>query len=93
MVRDLLCSYYVFMKIGELGIFTNLNKTLVIQDAQVFNETPLNPRRCNMILMKLLYLLYQGESFTGKEATMVFFSVTKSFQSKDVEGKFNLSFN
>ncbi len=65
-------------------MFTNLDKTMVIQDAQAFNESPLNYRKCRQILTKLLYLLYQSEALTAKEATNVFFAATKAFQCKDV---------
>ncbi|KAJ6365116.1 hypothetical protein OIU76_029979 [Salix suchowensis] len=44
----------------------------------------LDPRRCSQVITKLLYLLNQGDSFTKVEATEVFFSVTKLFQSKDL---------
>lgn len=58
---------------------------MVIQDAQVFNETPLNYRKCSLVLAKLLYLLYQSEPITPKEATNMFFASTKAFQCKDVQ--------
>ena len=35
------------------------------------------------MITKLLYLLNQGETFTKKEASEVFFAATKLFQSKD----------
>ena len=35
------------------------------------------------VITKLLYLLCQGETFTKKEASEVFFSLTKLFQAKD----------
>lgn len=57
---------------------------MVIQEARAFNESPLNYRKCSLILAKFLYLLYQSETFTAKEATNIFFAVTKSFQCKDV---------
>ena len=72
------------MALGEFGVYTNLDKTMVIQEAQALNETPLNYRKCSLILTKLLYLLYQSEVFTAKEATNVFFMATKAFQCKDV---------
>lgn len=65
-------------------MFTNIDKTMVIQEARAFNESPLNYRKCRQILTKLLYLIYQTEPLTVKEATSVFFSATKSFQCKDV---------
>ena len=63
--------------------FANLEKTAVLQEARVFNETPVNPRKCTHILAKILYLLNQGESVGTTEATECFFAITKLFQSKD----------
>ena len=74
------------MAVGELGIFTHIDKALVIQDTKIFNESPLKSERCVTVLNKLLYLLLQSEKFTSKEATTAFFAVTKAFQSKDVQG-------
>ncbi|XP_014673414.1 PREDICTED: coatomer subunit gamma-2-like [Priapulus caudatus] len=64
--------------------FHNLEKTTVLQEARVFNETPIIPRRCIHILTKFLYILNQGETFGKTEATEAFFATTKLFQSKDV---------
>lgn len=66
-------------------IFSNLDKSKVLMECRVFNESPLNPRRCYLTLMKLFYLLYSGKTLSETEATSVFFSVTKAFQSKDVQ--------
>ncbi|XP_038219851.1 coatomer subunit gamma [Zerene cesonia] len=64
--------------------YQNLDKTIVLQEARYFNETPVNPRKCSHILSKILYLLNQGEKLTTQEATDAFFATTKLFQSKDV---------
>ncbi|XP_059056604.1 coatomer subunit gamma-2 [Achroia grisella] len=64
--------------------YQNLDKTIVLQEARYFNQTPVNPRKCCLILSKILYLLNQGEKFTTQEATEGFFATTKLFQSKDV---------
>ena len=56
----------------------------VIQEARVFNETPISPRKCRILLTKIVYLLYIGETFGTQEATTLFFGVTKLFQHKDV---------
>ena len=60
------------------------NKTTVIQDARVFNESPISPRKCRALLAQIVYLLYAGETFNTQEATTLFFGVTKLFQHKDV---------
>lgn len=51
--------------------------------ARAFNETPINARKCNAILCKLLYLLQHGETISRTEATDTFFAITKLWQSKD----------
>uniref|UniRef100_A0A8B9ZFC6 Coatomer subunit gamma n=1 Tax=Anas platyrhynchos TaxID=8839 RepID=A0A8B9ZFC6_ANAPL len=51
--------------------------------ARVFNETPINPRKCAHILTKILYLINQGEHLGVMEATESFFAMTKLFQSND----------
>mmetsp|Transcript_16169 Transcript_16169/g.48563 ORF Transcript_16169/g.48563 Transcript_16169/m.48563 type:complete len:878 (+) Transcript_16169:99-2732(+) len=63
--------------------FQGLEKGIVIQDKRIFNETPLKPGKCCHLLTKLLYLLVQGDKFTTAEATDLFFSVTKLFQSNN----------
>ncbi|CAN0866802.1 Coatomer subunit gamma [Linum grandiflorum] len=69
---------------AEYSPFLGIEKGAVLQEARVFNDPQLDPRRCSQVITKLLYLLNQGESFTKVEATEVFFSVTKLFQSRDV---------
>uniref|UniRef100_A0A674IK63 COPI coat complex subunit gamma 2 n=1 Tax=Terrapene triunguis TaxID=2587831 RepID=A0A674IK63_9SAUR len=64
--------------------FQHLEKSAVLQEARIFNETPINPRRCLHILTKILYLLNQGEHFGTTEATEAFFAMTRLFQSNDV---------
>ncbi|XP_075501702.1 coatomer subunit gamma-like [Primulina tabacum] len=63
--------------------FSGIEKGAVLQEARVFNDPQLDARRCSQVITKLLYLLNQGETFTKIEATEVFFSVTKLFQSRD----------
>ncbi|KAG7976053.1 hypothetical protein I3843_06G129500 [Carya illinoinensis] len=64
--------------------FLGIEKGAVLQEARVFNDPQLDPRRCSQVITKLLYLLNQGEAFTKIEATEVFFAVTKLFQSRDI---------
>ncbi|MFH4981679.1 hypothetical protein AB6A40_008388 [Gnathostoma spinigerum] len=63
--------------------YANLDKTAVLQEARAFNETPINARKCSLILSKLLYLRQQGENIARVEATEAFFAVTKLWQSKE----------
>ncbi|KII93952.1 hypothetical protein PLICRDRAFT_153163 [Plicaturopsis crispa FD-325 SS-3] len=59
------------------------NKTTIIQEARVFNESPISPRKCRALLTRIVYLLYVGETFGTQEATNLFFGTTKLFQHKD----------
>ncbi|KAJ7492160.1 adaptin N terminal region-domain-containing protein [Mycena latifolia] len=59
------------------------NKTTIIQEARVFNESPISPRKCRALLTRIVYLLYVGETFNTQEATTLFFGTTKLFQHKD----------
>ncbi|KAL9938250.1 hypothetical protein V8E36_002873 [Tilletia maclaganii] len=72
-----------FKKDEETGVGLGQDKSSVIQEARVFNETPISPRRCRILLTKLLYLLYGGETFSRQEGTNLFFGATKLFQHKD----------
>lgn len=70
-------------EVGGVGSFYQ-DKASVVQEARVFNETPISPRKCRIVLTKVLYLLYTGETFGRQEATSLFFGCTKLFQNKDV---------
>ncbi|KAJ7750352.1 coatomer subunit gamma [Mycena metata] len=59
------------------------NKTTIIQEARVFNESPISARKCRALLTRIVYLLYVGETFSAQEATTLFFGTTKLFQHKD----------
>jgi coatomer protein complex subunit gamma len=61
-----------------------LDKGVVLQETRMFSETPLRTRECYNLLTKILYLLSKGDQLNTKEATDVFFAVTKLFQSNDV---------
>lgn len=66
-----------------VGSFYN-NKSTIIQEARVFNESPVSPRKCRALLTRVVYLLYLGDNFGTQEATNLFFGTTKLFQNKDV---------
>ncbi|KAG8885327.1 coatomer subunit gamma [Tulasnella sp. 331] len=59
------------------------NKSTIIQEARVFNESNVSPRKCRALLTRIVYLLYLGETFTTQEATNLFFGTSKLFQNKD----------
>ncbi|KAF8323388.1 Coatomer, gamma subunit [Clavulina sp. PMI_390] len=65
-----------------LGSYYN-NKTTILQETRVFNDSPISPRKCRALLTRTVYLLYLGENLTAQEATTVFFGTTKLFQNKD----------
>ena len=67
----------------EFSPFYGIEKGLVLQETRVFNEAQVDPRKCQQVITKLLYLLTQGETFTKAESSDVFFSVTKLFMHKD----------
>ncbi|XP_019097054.1 PREDICTED: coatomer subunit gamma-like [Camelina sativa] len=48
----------------EYSPFMGIEKGAVLQEARVFNDPQLDPRRCSQVITKLLYLLNQGEAFT-----------------------------
>lgn len=83
---------FILLYTGEIGLFYHLDKTTVLQEARVFNDSPINARKCRLLLTKIIYLLYLGEPFNTKEATELFFNVTKLFQSKDVSIKRRIRF-
>ena len=64
--------------------FQGVEKGAVVQERRVFNETPVDPRKCCHLMTKVLYLLNNGIEFTAQEATDLFFASTKLFQSNDV---------
>ena len=53
----------------------------MFHDAKVVTE---NPRKCCMLITKLLHLVTQGDELSSNEVTEVFFGVTKLFQSNDM---------
>jgi coatomer protein complex subunit gamma len=67
--------------------FQGLEKAAVLQECRAFHDAATvkeNPRKCCILITKLLFLLVKGDNFTSKEMTEVFFGVTKLFQSDDV---------
>lgn len=51
--------------------------------ARLFNSSPIQPRKCRILLTKIALLLYTGEKFPTNEATSLFFGISKLFQNKD----------
>ncbi|RYN31473.1 putative coatomer subunit gamma [Alternaria arborescens] len=67
----------------DAGGVAQIDKTSVFQEARVFNQSPISPRKCRVILTKLALLLFTGESWGRQEATTLFFGISKLFQNKD----------
>ncbi|CAN1164303.1 Coatomer subunit gamma [Linum perenne] len=65
---------------AEYSPFLGIEKGAVLQEARVFNDPQLDPRRCSQVITKLLYLLNQGESFT--KVIIVTSSLMKDMNSK-----------
>ncbi|KAM7220071.1 Adaptin N terminal region domain containing protein [Rhypophila decipiens] len=60
-----------------------VDRTQVFQEARLFNSSPIQPRKCRILLTKIALLLYTGEKFPTNEATTLFFGISKLFQNKD----------
>ena len=63
--------------------YYSLTKQDVIIESSCFNERNFNPRTCQQVLTKLIYLFDKGEKFTDDELSTLFFAITKLFQSDD----------
>lgn len=62
----------------------NLDHSAVLQEARIFNDNQVRPRQSRLILAKIIFLLYRGDTMKTAEATNLFFSITKLFQCKDM---------
>lgn len=67
----------------DVATVAQIDKTSVFQEARVFNQSPVSPRKCRVILTKLALLLFTGENWGRQEATTLFFGISKLFQNKD----------
>ncbi|KAL7664123.1 Coatomer subunit gamma [[Candida] zeylanoides] len=80
-------STYTYKKSDASGVRPNglPDKMVVFQEClQQFNASPVNARKCRLLLAELLRLIYYGENFPAAESTTLFFSISKLFQHKDV---------
>jgi coatomer protein complex subunit gamma len=59
------------------------NQRCFLHTARLFNSSPIQPRKCRILLTKIVLLLYTGEKFPTNEATTLFFGISKLFQNKD----------
>ncbi|KAI9749743.1 MAG: coatomer subunit gamma [Lichina confinis] len=60
-----------------------VDRTAVFQEARLFNQSPILPRKCRILLTKIALLLFKGEKFPTNEATSLFVGISKLFQNKD----------
>ncbi|EEB06467.1 coatomer gamma subunit Sec21 [Schizosaccharomyces japonicus yFS275] len=65
------------------SVFAHVDQITVMQEARIFNQSPVSPKKCRALLEKLAYLVYTGEKFQEAQATELFFGITKLFQNKD----------
>lgn len=74
-------STHSYKKFEELNSDHLPDKMTIYQDClNEFNESPINPKRCRLLISRLLRLLSMGETFPKNEATTLFFSISKLFQ-------------
>ncbi|CAD7970950.1 unnamed protein product [Amoebophrya sp. A120] len=57
------------------------DKSTLLLEARAFHATPIDTDKCCRLITKILYMLFQGQRFSGDNMTDLFFGVTKLFQS------------
>ncbi|KAJ3220422.1 Coatomer subunit gamma-2 [Clydaea vesicula] len=60
------------------GIFSSCDKSVTLQEAKAFNETPINPRKCR----QMVYLVIKELSNIAEDVIMVTSSLTKDMNAK-----------
>ena len=60
-----------FDKDEHREVFAYLDKSTVFQDAKAFNESPLNPRKCRIILAKIALLLIKNTKVSPQVLTRI----------------------
>eukprot|EP00002_Diphylleia_rotans_P031974 TRINITY_DN6672_c0_g2_i1.p1 TRINITY_DN6672_c0_g2~~TRINITY_DN6672_c0_g2_i1.p1 ORF type:complete len:850 (+),score=187.47 TRINITY_DN6672_c0_g2_i1:58-2607(+) len=63
--------------------FVHLDKGVLLQETRIFHDPNIVPSKCIDLIAKIMFLLNSGDKFSTKEATDLFFALTKLFQSKD----------
>jgi coatomer protein complex subunit gamma len=69
----------------EIDTFATLQKSQVLQEAKCFNDKQINEKKCRNLLARLVYLINTGEKFLENESTTLFFSITRLFQSENLD--------
>ncbi|CEP64709.1 coatomer subunit gamma LALA0_S13e01222g [Lachancea lanzarotensis] len=74
-------STHTYKKFEEAQSGVLPDKMTIYQDClNAFNESPVNSKRCRLLISRLLQLLAQGQTFPCTEATALFFAISKLFQ-------------
>ncbi|CAR21093.1 coatomer subunit gamma [Lachancea thermotolerans CBS 6340] len=74
-------STHTYKKFEEADSGILPDKMTIYQDClNAFNESPVNAKRCRLLISRLLQLLAQGQTFPRTEATALFFAISKLFQ-------------
>lgn len=77
-------STQTYKKFENAGSTDLPDKMTIYQDCMnTFNESPVNAKRCRILISRLLRLLSNGETFPENEATALFFSISKLFQHQN----------
>lgn len=63
---EILCLTHFPPLPGIFNQYLNADKTSVLQETRMFNETPVNARKCTRILTKILFLLNQVRNEDNK---------------------------
>ena len=63
-------------------MYYNVEKSKVLQESRIFNESHINSKGCKQVLLNVIFLCLEQKLSTS-EATGVFFSITRLFQSSD----------
>ncbi|SCU86886.1 LADA_0E00826g1_1 [Lachancea dasiensis] len=74
-------STHTYKKFEEADSGVLPDTMTIYQDClNAFNESPVNSKRCRLLISRLLQLLAQGQTFPKTEATALFFAISKLFQ-------------
>lgn len=77
-------STHTYKRHADAAAGGSLDKMAVYQDClAAFNASPVLAKKCRSLLSQVLRLIYTGETFASKEATDLFFSISKMFHCED----------
>lgn len=77
-------STHTYKKFEDVESGALPDKMTIFQDCiRAFNASPVDAKKCRLLIGRLLRLIYNGDKFPTEESTSLFFSVSKLFQHKD----------